>query len=547
MKSVFWAASAVLLSVCQVHSSTIHFTGTPPVEKQALLRSSDRLLRSSVPRTVALDSIAFWLIELGYLEATARQSGDSILVSAGPLYRLETVRVSHDSTMAFHPRTAFSKLALEAAADSLLSRYQVDGHYYARASIDSTTRAGNDLSISAKINPGPVVTIRKRIYNGLRYSRPGLVDRFLRNDFGELLTQTAIERVERDASAIPFLEAILPVTVEPCPGYTQADLVFTFAEKRQFRFFGGAGYLPDNSTGLVWNVDLTLQNLFGDGRQLSLRSERRELGKNTLSISYVQPSFLLGIGELRAEVSTRDYRNQFYEFAMSAEQTTRLADHLDVGVGIGWKRVEPAQREIGYNRVTAEVTGSRSSFGLVQNPVSGVALSWSVAYAHRSYRPDSSFFSTQSTSFSETRTSASFDWYHCLAGPIVSRLRARYQGLETSESTPPLSELYLVGGALTLRGFRNDQFAAQRTVLATVEPRVRFHSSYLFLFCDAAYINRPSSGSIEGSTVKELFRNGYGVGFAIVDRASFLRLSLGWNPEVALSEPRLLLEFSAGL
>ncbi|MDH3937873.1 MAG: outer membrane protein assembly factor, partial [candidate division Zixibacteria bacterium] len=134
-----------------------------------------------------------------------------------------------------------------------------------------------------------------------------------------------------------------------------------------------------------------------------------------------------------------------------------------------------------------------------------------------------------------------------LWGRLVTKLGVRYLGYLTDEPLPPTSELFLIGGPRSLRGFRNENFPAVHAVIGTVEPRFRFESGYLYLFHDGAYLNnrvRRFDGSVY---TEERYRHGYGVGLAVIGPGSRLRLSLGWNPESAIDQPRLSIEFSADI
>ena len=120
-----------------------------------------------------------------------------------------------------------------------------------------------------------------------------------------------------------------------------------------------------------------------------------------------------------------------------------------------------------------------------------------------------------------------------------------YVGLETNESLPPPAELYYIGGPGTIRGYRNEQFAAIRSAYATLEPRLRFDSGYLFVFYEGAYINNRVAAGDGGTRADEFYRSSYGVGGAVIDGSRSVRISLGWNPEASFDQPRLSLEFSS--
>ena len=125
-------------------------------------------------------------------------------------------------------------------------------------------------------------------------------------------------------------------------------------------------------------------------------------------------------------------------------------------------------------------------------------------------------------------------------------MAANYAGLESPDLSLPLSELQLIGGPPTLRGYRNEQFAGKRAAWGTFEPRFRYSSGYLFLFYDAAYLNRQNTSLREGVST-EIYRDSFGFGLSVVDQNRSVRLSIGWNGRDKDSQPRLSVELSTDL
>jgi hemolysin activation/secretion protein len=149
--------------------------------------------------------------------------------------------------------------------------------------------------------------------------------------------------------------------------------------------------------------------------------------------------------------------------------------------------------------------------------------------------------------FNETRTNVSLRFYYPLLKSLVGHLGLGYSGMETSEIFPPESELIFIGGPGTLRGYRNEQFLAQRTATGTMEPRLRFDQGYLFFFYDAAYINRPIPDTDGNARTDEFYRDGYGFGVALLNSEKSLKMSLGWNRDLTFDQPRISIQFAADI
>ncbi|MCP4683908.1 MAG: BamA/TamA family outer membrane protein, partial [bacterium] len=439
----------------------------------------------------------------------------------------------------------FTQANLEQAVGRELGRAQERGFFFARLRVTQVAREGLRVTVNARMNLGPRVEVSSLTFTGLKQSRPEVLKRYIELKAGDSLTTVGLAATEEDALAIPFVRFRPPARILPRPGYAEADVELGFDELRQFHIFGGVGYVPDDDKKIVWNLDLKLRNLFGGGKQVAVKSDRRNEGRNSLHIAYGQPFFLMGTGWLDLEVATRDYRDDFYEFGLQGRFTARLARKGSTGLGLAWRRVEPAGDSPSFSAYTVEYSIGRMFFDEPLNPSKGFQVSAAIAYTYRRYTSIDSV--TAREVFNETRSRLSLQAVQPMYRGLVGYLGAQYMGLETGEELPPLSELALIGGPGSLRGFRNEQFAAQRAGLATLEPRLRFSQGYAFLFYDAAYINRRLSNGEGKAHTEELYRDGFGLGLSLFDKVRSIKLSLGWNRDAGFDQPQLSIEMAADL
>jgi outer membrane protein assembly factor BamA len=536
-------AIALTLAWARAAAVDVKYTDNQPEGLSRLHHWLNHLERKGQTRNALADSARSFLRERGYLDAVAELTDGEVTVTAGSRYRLASVSVPADSLL-IPIRAIFTEDNVESAIQSALDRYRQQGHYFARARIAKIERNATNVQLVLNITAGPVVTVADNVLTGLQRSNARIVRRFIPAEPGDTLTDELIETAEEAAEAITFLQFVPPLIVRPQPGYTQADLEYQFREKPQVQFEGGGGYIPDDPTGLVWNINLDLLNLFGSGRRAGILSERREEKRSVLEIDYRQPLFLLGVGNLRLNARTRDYREDFYEFGMSGEYLLQLGSSFNTGLGMGWKRVEPTGDLRSYSLYSVSYVLDRTALDDRINPSEGLLMRWEIAFANRRYASDTT---GSREVFNETRTDVTLGVFYPLVSELVGHVELGYSGLETSEDLPPLSELIFVGGPRTIRGFRNEQFVAQRLGRGTVEPRLRFNTGYAFVFYDGAYINTPQRNSNGDVSTKERYENGYGFGiaFATVDRS--VKLSIGWNPLLPLDQPRLSIELISNL
>lgn len=530
------------LTVDAVATQVLYRGERPVTEKQisrlAANRSSDAHL---------VDTVLTILSSEGYLDARAERSGDSLIIDSGARSRLARIVITGDSTFDIRIHDYFSRHNLESRIENQLRHFYDQGYHYASLQITGARRDGLSVQVDATLNHGPVVMVADVRYLGLERSRPEQIARLLPIRRGDTLTNEALRATEAAADRIGYVTFRPPIRVQPQPGYQAAVLELQFDEKKQFRIEGTGGYIPDNSTGLVWSLQMGFTNMFGDGRQARMLSERREKGRNSLALEYRQPLFLLGMGELTVSAATRDYRDQFYEFTASSQYSSNFRSGWEGTLGLAFKSVTPAEGQPSFRRYTATVTMSHGELLPRRNPIRGWSLAWSVAYAHRRYSGDSLTGDLRQQVLNDTRATVSLQAVQSVYRRVVMQLKTGYQGYRTTESLPPVSELYLVGGPGSLRGYRNEQFAAIHAATGSVEPRLRFDQGYLFIFYDGAYLNNRVHGNDNSTDTNEQYRYGYGFGLAVMEPGRVLRLSLGWNPELPFDQPRLLVEFTADI
>jgi len=528
-----------------VNAVDFDYRGNAPVNKNVIENGFNRLMKNKTELGAGLDSISTWLSAAGYLDNVVTFENNRVRIETKERYRLEKLVVLDSTVSEFAVDEYFTRASLDRAVQRLLQNYYDRGYYYAQANIAAVKHDGNRVTVELAVNKGPLVTIGRQVFYGLRRIQPDIVRRYLADVEGDTLCENVIYRSEKSASEIPFVTFQPPLGVRPEPGFSEVALEYTFVEPRQFRFVGGGGYIPDDPTGLVWNIDLTMRNLFGRGREININSERREKGRNILDLAYRQPLFVLGVDQVEFNVRTRDYRDQFYEFSLGSDYRTRLQPGFNAGLKLGWKRVEPFV-DIGYSSFSAGFVVEQQNLDDRFNPSGGFSVDWLISYAYRRYSEDS-LEAKSDIAFNETRTELSLKFYQTLIKPLVFHVGLNYHGLESGEGLPPVAELYFIGGPGTVRSFRNEQFIAQRAAFGTAEPHLRFRQGYLFVFGDAAYINRKIAGQDNAVATEELFRWGYGLGLALSDGTRSVKLALGWNEDLKLSQPRLSIELSADI
>jgi hemolysin activation/secretion protein len=159
------------------------------------------------------------------------------------------------------------------------------------------------------------------------------------------------------------------------------------------------------------------------------------------------------------------------------------------------------------------------------------------AYAHKWIRMRDDSPEESVTQFiSEIRAAATAGVTRHLQGHV----EVNYKGLESPETFVPLSEQFYVGGAGTIRGYRENQFHGRRTAYARTELRVgssAVENGYVFV--DGGYIlqeMRTTDGQVLNP---EIFPVGYGFGLRTQSRIGNIDLSFGIGEKLSLQQTKV--------
>jgi outer membrane protein assembly factor BamA len=505
-------------------------------------------LQKIVDRTTSFDeqqaNIIEYLSQQGYLQSSVIQSEQGIQIIPGKQFILDSLILRQDIIATEHIGHVFSVRLLDSVSSVYVDSLRNLGCLYSSFTIHAMRLHDSTVTIEADIIKGPSVRWADTRLEGLKRTDPDLIQRYLSIASDSTISEAAIVSVEQEASQIPFVTFVPPAQIKPRDGYEQADLSLSFVEKRSVLLNGGLGYGGTTKDELLWSLGATVDNLFGDGKSASVKSERRERKRELLEISYRQPLFLLHVDELQVRVATRDFPESFSEFLFSGQYKTRFQRRMTGSTSLTYRTVKPVAANA-YQTMGVDFGAVLSRVNSYTLPTKGYRLSSSVAGLWRQYQAiaDST---NQNRSYTDARVQSSFELYQPVIASVGFASTIRYYGLETSESLPPVSELFLIGGPGTLRGWNQDQFAAVRAAMFSFEPRLHFSSGYLHLFYDGGWLQnrRMIDEKIESY---DDYHDGFGFGLFLLNGQKGLSLSAGWNRTTKFNDPLIGLSLSTDL
>ncbi len=506
-------------------------------------------LQRIVDKTVSSDeqqaNIIEYLSQQGYLQPSIVADAGGLRIEPGKQFVLDTLILNQDIIAVETINRCFSVRLLDSLASVHVDSLNNLGCLYASFTVQEMRLHDSIVTIEAGIIKGPSVRWADTRLEGLKRTDPELIERYLSISTDSTISEDVIISVEQEASQIPFVTFVPPAQIKPRDGYEQVDLALSFIEKRSVLLNGGLGYGGNSQDELIWSLGATVDNLFGDGKSASVKSERREQKREILEISYRQPLFLLHVDDLQIRAATRDFPESFAEFLLSGQYSTRFKRRMTGSTSLTYRTVKPAATNP-YQTLGIDFGAVWSHTNSRLLPTRGYRLNTSVAGVWRTYQQGADSSAMNGRSFTDVRLHTSFEYYQPVIASLGVASAIRYFGLESSENLPPISELFLIGGPGTLRGWNQDQFSAIRSATFSFEPRLHFSGGYLHLFYDGGWLQNREMRN--GKTaMRETYHDGFGFGLFLLNGQKGLSLSLGWNKTLRCNDPLVGLSLSTDL
>ena len=270
-------------------------------------------------------------------------------------------------------------------------------------------------------------------------------------------------------------------------------------------------------TGLV-NVGFT--NLFGTGRGASIRWQKLDRLSQELELKYLEPWLIgipanLNLGYLQKKQDSTYIKTQF-NFSLEYMTT----DELSASAVVGLETVVPSDNGGSvftvYNSssVTTGISIKADTRDDPYAPQKGVYFLNTYTYSRKKISGPEQFLTADvERNIILQRIKVDLGVYY---SPVLKQVIALgLHGRELQGKTFEVSDLYLLGGTNSLRGYVENQFMGSRIIWANFEYRLLLtQRSFAFLFCDNGYYFRkaePDKSILETSG----YKTGYGVGMNI--------------------------------
>jgi outer membrane protein insertion porin family len=418
------------------------------------------------------------------------------------------------------PGAAVTREAMREDTDALLTGFENDGRPFASVQLPRFVMLDPDgrLYATVDVSEGIPVWFGDIVVAGNTVTRDYVIARESGLVRGEPYSARRLAAARSRLEKLPYLGSVDEPVVAVDPSTGEATVGISVAEAPAnrvsgvFGVSGGAG----NEKEVTGLIDVGLGNIAGTGRIASASWEQIREGETEISFAYTEPWVLgapIDIG-FRGNQSVRDTLYTTTEGDLLV--TARMGDRTRLTWSVGAERYVPGS--IDESTTTSVRTSFSAEFDGADafwNPTRGRRLNGSAEYSAKEVadsgrRERSGTFTAQLWQFLP------------LASRHVLALRLRGELLASTEEEVPVHELLVLGGARSLRGYREEQFRGNRTALASLEYRLLLgRRSRVIAFVDAGYWFREGPNSARGTEL------GYGIGLRGDTRLGTISLDYG--------------------
>ncbi len=427
---------------------------------------------------------------------------------------------------------------LEQDIDELLARYERNGYPFAQAKvIDLQTRNGEEtdtLDIVLNIDEGQRVTIDEIRVEGNKETNPDVVVRETRIVSGEVFNPAKVEAIKPRLLRLNIFSDVSDP--ELYVRNQKSGLLIKVHEGSTNTFDGVVGYIPgngaDQSGYLTGLVSVSMRNLFGTGRKLGFKWAREDRFSQELSVNYLEPWIFNLPANLGGAFLQRQQDSSYVRRVLDFKAELMLSEELSIAGLFKSENIIPSASDSTFNRV---FQSSIVSLGVeIQydtrdepySPTSGARYRTDYQYGtKRISRIPAVLVSRIPGRSTVQRFTLDLDFY--LSTFTRQVLVVGLHGRELRGGQPEEGEMFRLGGARSLRGFRESQFIGSRLAWSNTEYRFLLaRRSFFYGFVDAGYYFRPADNARQVPILKsEGFKYGYGIGIQLETGLGVLAVS----------------------
>lgn len=411
---------------------------------------------------------------------------------------------------------------LERDIDELLTQLEKAGYPLATCEIAGIVRKEgletDSVGITLAVHEGERITIEEVQVQGNRETDPAVVVRETRLKSGEPFNPVKVDAIRQRVQRLNIFADVSDPQL-----YTRNNkggLLIKVREGNTNTFDGIIGYVPASSpdvSGYVTGLaSISMRNLFGTGRKLAINWQREDRYSQELGVRYMEPWVFSMPVNLGGGFVQRQQDTSYVRRVLDVKSELMISDAISASLLFGSESVIPSADSIG-TRVYRSTT---TSFGAelqydsrddLYSPTSGARYSTSYSFGRKRILNVPSALSTSVPGrVIVQRFTLDLDVFLSTFPRQV--LAFGLHGRELQSGQIEEGDMFRLGGARTLRGYRESQFIGSRVAWSNTEYRFLLaRRSFIYGFVDDGYYLRPAD-VLRSIDRTDAFRLGYGIG-----------------------------------
>jgi outer membrane protein assembly factor BamA len=411
---------------------------------------------------------------------------------------------------------------IDAAIVRALRIFAEVGYPFAEARPRSFDLEDGKLVGTIHLDLGAEAVIEDIQLSGARVTKPKTVFRLIGMEPGRRYTGREGAMVRERLARSGLFSSVGEVKVLPGSSAGAVVLEVPVTEPPYTRFRGALGVSGEEAT-LTGLLDLDLTNIAGTARAASGRWENRGLGLTRFALHYREPWLPvvpIGLeGDLQHDVNENRY--SYTRWEITGDISWRSIWRIRAGRG-GSQAVEidgPTGTQSESYFVGGVTYDGRNS---AANPTAGIRFFLNSTRGTKTVPID-----TLVIRLDRTRWDLGGEGYQRVGSRWLGVLRTRFQYLDTPEDSIPRWDLFAVGGANSLRGYREEQFLTPGAWVTQTEWRwlQGNQGSAVYVFADAAFISPPEGREFEDTF--DQFQLGTGLGLRQAGKLGIVSVEYG--------------------
>ncbi len=325
-----------------------------------------------------------------------------------------------------------------------------------------------EVALTYHVIPGEKIYVRRIMIHGNDTTQDQVFRREMRLMEGSILASDLLERSKIRIQRLPYVESVEIETV-PVPGSsTQVDLKVDLTEKLAGSFNIGAGF--SQTQGLLFNVGLTQENLFGTGKRLSLNINT-DRANTIYSAAYTNPYYTIdGISRtvsasFRERDASQELINNFQTNTgdINISYGVPLSEFNTLSLGYGFSRIKITPSSVNPSRDVTLFLDEHDG----QNTFNSLTLNTSFSHDTRNRTVFATTGTQQVIAMNMTVPGSQLEYYKLSyrtnnyfsvtsATTLLLRANLAYGDGYAGTSALPFFERYFAGGIRTVRGYESN-------------------------------------------------------------------------------------------